>query len=217
MTGKGGKGLLAGKTTTAAVAANKDKDKKRPMSRSSRAGLQAYTPTSFRVMFPGNGSSSVLSLGDPKRINTPVLKNGVVLKAEVVAIDEKDPPRRVSFSEARFMPWSKTKAHAFVPPFMWLPGWFIWRLDKNKLGLFKCERRIRRASSSEGEFQSFGVFEVGKKPNHGVARLIDFGNEIGCFDDDIIGCGHGDVVGFGVGDVIVGLNFSEGGLGSEFL
>lgn len=37
MAGKGGKGLLAGKTT----AANKDKDKKKPpVSRSSRAGLQ---------------------------------------------------------------------------------------------------------------------------------------------------------------------------------
>ncbi|KAG9451888.1 hypothetical protein H6P81_004792 [Aristolochia fimbriata] len=35
MAGKGGKGLLAGKTT-----ANKDKDKKKPVSRSSRAGLQ---------------------------------------------------------------------------------------------------------------------------------------------------------------------------------
>lgn len=44
MAGKGGKGLLAGKTTAAAAAAaaaaNKDKDKKRPVSRSSRAGLQ---------------------------------------------------------------------------------------------------------------------------------------------------------------------------------
>lgn len=43
MAGKGGKGLLAGKTTAAAAAAaNKDKDKKRPISRSSRAGLQVY-------------------------------------------------------------------------------------------------------------------------------------------------------------------------------
>ncbi|KAH0641157.1 hypothetical protein KY290_038431 [Solanum tuberosum] len=41
MAGKGGKGLLAGKTTAAAAAAaNKEKDKKRPVSRSSRAGLQ---------------------------------------------------------------------------------------------------------------------------------------------------------------------------------
>nr|GMD15495.1 histone H2A variant 1 [Ipomoea batatas] len=42
MAGKGGKGLLAGKTTAAAAAAaaSKDKDKKRPVSRSSRAGLQ---------------------------------------------------------------------------------------------------------------------------------------------------------------------------------
>ncbi|KAL6007291.1 hypothetical protein ACLOJK_032788 [Asimina triloba] len=39
MAGKGGKGLLAGKTT----AANKDKDKKKPVSRSSRAGLQSVT------------------------------------------------------------------------------------------------------------------------------------------------------------------------------
>ncbi|KAI3506816.1 hypothetical protein L1887_21381 [Cichorium endivia] len=38
MAGKGGKGLLAGKTP--AAAANKDKDKKRPISRSARAGLQ---------------------------------------------------------------------------------------------------------------------------------------------------------------------------------
>ncbi|KAK2987116.1 hypothetical protein RJ639_031501 [Escallonia herrerae] len=38
MAGKGGKGLLAGKTT--AAAASKDKDKKRPVSRSARAGLQ---------------------------------------------------------------------------------------------------------------------------------------------------------------------------------
>ncbi|URE35591.1 histone h2a [Musa troglodytarum] len=36
MAGKGGKGLLAAKTT----AANKDKDKKKPVSRSARAGLQ---------------------------------------------------------------------------------------------------------------------------------------------------------------------------------
>lgn len=43
MAGKGGKGLVAGKTT-AAAAANKDKDKKKqPISRSSRAGLQVNT------------------------------------------------------------------------------------------------------------------------------------------------------------------------------
>jgi len=36
MAGKGGKGLVAAKTT----AANKDKDKKKPTSRSSRAGIQ---------------------------------------------------------------------------------------------------------------------------------------------------------------------------------
>lgn len=41
MAGKGGKGLVAGKTmAAAAAAANKDKDKKRPVSRSARAGLQ---------------------------------------------------------------------------------------------------------------------------------------------------------------------------------
>lgn len=41
MAGKGGKGLVAGKTTAAAAAASKEKDnKKRPISRSSRAGLQ---------------------------------------------------------------------------------------------------------------------------------------------------------------------------------
>ncbi|KAK1399103.1 hypothetical protein POM88_008966 [Heracleum sosnowskyi] len=42
MAGKGGKGLVAGKTTAAAAAAaSKDKDnKKRPISRSARAGLQ---------------------------------------------------------------------------------------------------------------------------------------------------------------------------------
>ncbi|KAI7984613.1 putative histone H2A variant 3 [Camellia lanceoleosa] len=44
MAGKGGKGLVAGKTTAAAAAAaankEKEKDKKRPVSRSSRAGLQ---------------------------------------------------------------------------------------------------------------------------------------------------------------------------------
>ncbi|XP_057460331.1 probable histone H2A variant 1 [Actinidia eriantha] len=39
MAGKGGKGLLAGKTT-AAASKDKEKDKKRPISRSSRAGLQ---------------------------------------------------------------------------------------------------------------------------------------------------------------------------------
>lgn len=38
MAGKGGKGLLAAKTT--AGNKDKDKDKKRPISRSSRAGIQ---------------------------------------------------------------------------------------------------------------------------------------------------------------------------------
>ncbi|CAL5407323.1 unnamed protein product [Camellia sinensis] len=40
MAGKGGKGLLVGKTTAAAVAA-KEKDKRMPVSSSSRASLQA--------------------------------------------------------------------------------------------------------------------------------------------------------------------------------
>jgi len=40
MAGKGGKGLLAGKTTAASK--DKDKEKKRPVSRSSRAGLQVF-------------------------------------------------------------------------------------------------------------------------------------------------------------------------------
>uniref|UniRef100_A0A2C9VN07 Histone H2A n=1 Tax=Manihot esculenta TaxID=3983 RepID=A0A2C9VN07_MANES len=38
MSGKGAKGLIAGKTS----ASNKDKDKKKPISRSSRAGLQMF-------------------------------------------------------------------------------------------------------------------------------------------------------------------------------
>lgn len=38
MAGKGGKGLLAAKTTAANK--DKDKDKKRPVSKSSRAGIQ---------------------------------------------------------------------------------------------------------------------------------------------------------------------------------
>lgn len=52
MAGKGGKGLVAGKTTAAAAAAaaNKEKDnKKRPISRSSRAGLQVYIYKSVYV------------------------------------------------------------------------------------------------------------------------------------------------------------------------
>jgi hypothetical protein len=41
MAGKGGKGLLAAKTTAAKGSADKDKDKKKaPVSRSSRAGIQ---------------------------------------------------------------------------------------------------------------------------------------------------------------------------------
>ncbi|BFG43074.1 histone H2A variant 1 [Prunus yedoensis var. nudiflora] len=40
MAGKGGKGLLAAKTTAANKDKEKEKDKKRPVSRSSRAGIQ---------------------------------------------------------------------------------------------------------------------------------------------------------------------------------
>lgn len=54
MAGKGGKGLLAAKTT-AAKSAEKDKGKKAPISRSSRAGLQvtcATPPPPFVLSFP---------------------------------------------------------------------------------------------------------------------------------------------------------------------
>ncbi|KAA8540454.1 hypothetical protein F0562_024627 [Nyssa sinensis] len=40
MSGKGAKGLITGKSSSALNGANKDKDKKKPVSRSSRAGLQ---------------------------------------------------------------------------------------------------------------------------------------------------------------------------------
>ncbi|XP_024979409.1 probable histone H2A variant 3 isoform X1 [Cynara cardunculus var. scolymus] len=42
MSGKGAKGLITGKTSNSAVngSSNKDKDKKKPVTRSSRAGLQ---------------------------------------------------------------------------------------------------------------------------------------------------------------------------------
>lgn len=42
MAGKGGKGLLAAKTTAANKDKEKEKDKKRPVSRSSRAGIQVF-------------------------------------------------------------------------------------------------------------------------------------------------------------------------------
>ncbi|KAL0418694.1 UNVERIFIED_CONTAM: putative histone H2A variant 3 [Sesamum radiatum] len=53
MAGKGGKGLVAGKTM-AAAAANKDKDKKRPVSRSARvAQLEELRVTNYgAIMFP---------------------------------------------------------------------------------------------------------------------------------------------------------------------
>ncbi|KAG8663362.1 hypothetical protein MANES_01G202800v8 [Manihot esculenta] len=47
MAGKGGKGLLAAKTT--ASSKDKDKDKKRPISRSSRAGIQQRASANGRV------------------------------------------------------------------------------------------------------------------------------------------------------------------------
>jgi len=51
MAGKGGKGLVAGKTTAANK--DKDKDKKRPVSRSSRAGIQVtHFPFSSDFVFP---------------------------------------------------------------------------------------------------------------------------------------------------------------------
>nr|XP_033512085.1 uncharacterized protein LOC104096482 isoform X1 [Nicotiana tomentosiformis] len=61
MAGKGGKGLLAGKTTAAAAAAaaNKEKDKKRPVSRSSRAGLQVIFVSSSYIKRFGFYSFSV--------------------------------------------------------------------------------------------------------------------------------------------------------------
>ena len=52
MAGKGGKGLLAAKTT-AAKSTEKDKGKKAPVSRSSRAGLQvsdALPPFPLRAL-----------------------------------------------------------------------------------------------------------------------------------------------------------------------
>lgn len=54
MSGKGAKGLITGKNS--ASAANKDKDKKKPTSRSSRAGLQVFCP--FCSFFVKNFTSS---------------------------------------------------------------------------------------------------------------------------------------------------------------
>lgn len=55
MAGKGGKGLLATKTTAAANKdKDKEKDKKRPVSRSSRAGIQVtyvLNRINFHVIF----------------------------------------------------------------------------------------------------------------------------------------------------------------------
>ena len=54
---------------------------------------------------------------------------------------------------------------------------------------------------------------IGEQSNHGVVRFIDFGNERGCFCDDMIGYGLSDVC-FGDGGVIVGLIFSGGRFGA---
>ena len=48
MSGKGAKGLITGKTS---AANNKDKDKKKPISRSSRAGLQVLRSLSLSLSF----------------------------------------------------------------------------------------------------------------------------------------------------------------------
>jgi len=52
MSGKGAKGLLTSKTP----AQSKDKDKKKPTSRSSRAGLQVLLLVFFFFFFWGGGS-----------------------------------------------------------------------------------------------------------------------------------------------------------------
>jgi hypothetical protein len=60
MAGKGGKGLLAAKTT-AAKTAEKDKGKKAPVSRSSRAGLQVTSrtpPLSTRALLSASFASA---------------------------------------------------------------------------------------------------------------------------------------------------------------
>jgi len=61
MAGKGGKGLVAGKTTAANK--DKDKDKKRPVSRSSRAGIQVtHFPCSSDFVFSLQNCLSFQSL-----------------------------------------------------------------------------------------------------------------------------------------------------------
>ncbi|GJY30312.1 hypothetical protein Tco_0413807, partial [Tanacetum coccineum] len=56
---------------------------------------------------------------------------------------------------------------------------------------------------------------VGNQLNHGVVGLIAFGNERGCFPDDI-GVGLADV-GCGVEGVIIGFILNNGGLDRELL
>ncbi|PSR96093.1 Histone H2A variant like [Actinidia chinensis var. chinensis] len=50
MSGKGAKGLIMGKSSSAANGANKDKDKKKAVSRSSRAGLQFPVGRVHRIL-----------------------------------------------------------------------------------------------------------------------------------------------------------------------
>ncbi|KAL0458223.1 UNVERIFIED_CONTAM: Histone H2A variant 1 [Sesamum latifolium] len=75
--GKGGKGLVAGKTM-AAAAANKDKDKKRPVSRSARAGLQLSTGAAEELELIVNvswsHSSSLLSAAILEYLTAEVLE-----------------------------------------------------------------------------------------------------------------------------------------------
>lgn len=47
MSGKGAKGLIMGKSASN----NKDKDKKKPVSRSSRAGLQVFLSIHFKHLY----------------------------------------------------------------------------------------------------------------------------------------------------------------------
>ncbi|KAF3641140.1 hypothetical protein FXO37_23146 [Capsicum annuum] len=74
--GEGGKGLLAGKTT--AAAANEEKDKKRPISRSSRAGLQLKRKGSGA----GAGGCQIWALGNDNRLAMMAIGSQVPTKRE---------------------------------------------------------------------------------------------------------------------------------------